>query len=132
MTLNAILKCNGTEITEHGRKLSLSYRMPFNDIELAAGNLRRYRKPTMPSLTVNWTYLPDKSTRTVDLREGRNFLFTLSTTRALVNVLIQEEREGEWTPYTCRIVVYSESLIRTDFESQCKYYNVNMQLEVVR
>lgn len=131
MTINAILKCNDTEITEHGRKLSNSYRMEFSDVELAAGNLRRYRKPTYPRFSFSWSYLPDKSTRTADLREGRDFLYNAIKTASTITVMIQEERQGQWETYTCLPTSYSENLIRNDMISQCKYFDVSLELTAI-
>lgn len=131
MTINAILKCNGTEITEHGRKLTNSYRMEFKDVELAAGSLKRYRKPSYPRFSVSWNYLPDKSTNTADLRAGRDFIYNMVKTASLVTVMIQEERQGEWKTYDCLVSSYSENLIRNDMISQCKYFDVSLELSAI-
>ena len=45
MALNALIKINGTEITEHGRTFSSALLFDNNDTELASGNMRRFYKP---------------------------------------------------------------------------------------
>lgn len=131
MTINALIKINNTEITEHNRKISLSKQLMNSDIELASGSIKRFYKNPKNSYTINWTYLPDKSTQTIDSRAGRNFLHDLVTTGSTVSLSIQDENKDDWKYYTCFISAYSETLLRNVFQTQCKYYDVSMTLEVL-
>ena len=42
MDLYKLLTINGTEVTEHGRKVKINEEISANDIDLASGHRRRY------------------------------------------------------------------------------------------
>ena len=42
MYLYKLLTINGTEVTEHGRKIKIDEEIAANDIDLASGHRRRY------------------------------------------------------------------------------------------
>jgi hypothetical protein len=129
MTINGLIKINGTEITEHNRKISINFDYLNNDLELASGSIKRFYKMPSKTINLNWSYLPDKPTKTVDLRVGRDFLHSLVTAGSTVTLLIQEDEQDEWQSYTCLIATYSETLLKNVIDSQCKYYDVSMALE---
>lgn len=131
MTINNLIKINGTEITEHNRTFSDNAVLSNVDVELASGNTRRYYKPPRRSFSFAWTYLPDKSTKTADLRVGRDFLYTLVTSGSLVTLSIQQDRKDEWKNYTCYITSYNESMLKNVLQSQCRYFDVNLVLEEI-
>jgi hypothetical protein len=52
---------NGTEVTEHNRKLSISEQISANDVDLASGHRRRYfttNKKQLASMQVCVSALP--------------------------------------------------------------------------
>ena len=131
MTLNALLKINDTEITEHNRRFSTSPIYQNVDLTIASGSMRRFYKPTKKSFSLSWSYLPDKAAKTVDLRVGRDFIYTLVTSGSLVTLSIQDNREDEWNNYNCLITSYNESLLKNVIQSQCRYFDVDMILEEI-
>lgn len=131
MSINAIISCNGTELTEHNRRISIVPVMQFTDFELASGAFRRYRKPSFPKFSLSWSYLPDKSERTADLRVGRDFIYQMARANALVTVSVQENIQDEWQNYSCMVTSYSENVLRNDMISQCKYFDVSLELTAV-
>lgn len=131
MTINALLKINNTEITEHNRKFSDSLVYKNTDLTIASGSLRRFYKPAKKSFNLSWSYLPDKSAKTVDSRVGRDFLYSLVTAGSLVTFDIQENKKDEWITYTCLISNYNESLLKNVIQSQCRYFDVDMTLEEI-
>ena len=129
MALNALIKINGTEITEHGRTFSSALLFDNNDTELASGNMRRFYKPKKNSFDFSWTYLPNKASATADERVGRDFLHTLVNTGAIVILSVQGDQKNIWNDYNCLITSYSENMIKNVLQSQCRYYDVTMTLE---
>ena len=131
MDINALVVLNGVEISEQSRTLATSHRVENTDIELASGNFRRYSKPVMPIFDLSWTYLPNASSMTIDLRAGRDYLFSLISAGSLIKARIQSDGYLLWKEYQCIVSSYSEDLLRNDLTNQCRYYSVQMQLTVV-
>jgi len=131
MALNALITFNGTEITEHGRTYNDSIVMNNNDIELANGISKRFYKPAKKSFKFSWFYLPDKSTVTLDSRVGRDFIYNVCSTRALISLGIQDSHIDDFNIYSCFVSDYSETLIKNSLQTQCRYYNVSLSLESV-
>jgi hypothetical protein len=131
MTLNALIKINGTEITEHNRRITTTPTYLNVDLNLASGSFRRFYKPKRASFSLSWTYLPDKAAKTVDSRVGRDFLYSLVTGGSLVTLSIQDNKKDEWNNYTCIVSSYSENMLKNVIQSQCRYFDVDMTLEEV-
>lgn len=129
MTLNPLIKINGTEITEHGRTFSSSPLFVNYDSELASGNTRRYYGPVKTSFNFSWMYLPNASSKTVDGRAARDFLYSLMTAGSLVSLSIQNNEKDEWNVYNCLVSSYNESMLKNVIQSQCRYFDVSMVLE---
>jgi hypothetical protein len=129
MALNALIKINGTEITEHNRTFSSSLIFDNNDTELASGNMRRFYKPKKNSFNFDWSYLPNKAAKTVDERVGRDFLHSLVNAGAVVVLSVQSDEKDVWNDYNCLITSYSENMTKNVLQSQCRYYDVTMTLE---
>lgn len=131
MTLNALIKINNTEITEHNRTFSDSPIYQNTDISIASGSMKRFYKPAKNSFSFSWKYLPDKAAKTVDTRVGRDFLYSLVTAGSLVTLSIQNDRKDEWNNYTCLLSSYNETMLKNVIQSQCRYFDVDMVLEEI-
>ena len=131
MDINALLVLNGVEITEQTRKLATSHRVENNDLDLASGHIRRYAKPAMPIFDINWTYIPNASSMTIDLRAGRDYIYSLVSAGSLITARIQSDGYLLWKEYQCIVSSYNERLIRNDLTNQCRYYDMQLQLTVV-
>ena len=129
MSLNALVKINGTEITEHNRRISAINSYDNTDMQLSSGSTRRFYKPSKRVFTLNWSYLPDKAEKTVDSRAGRDFIHSLITGGSLVTLLIQEDAKDNWEEYTCIVSSYNEDMLKNVLQSQCRYYDVSITLE---
>lgn len=129
MSLNALIKINGTEITEHNRKISISTSYDNNDIQLSSGSNRRFYKPSRRSFTLNWSYLPDKAAKTVDSRAGRDYINYLINNGSLVTLSIQEDLKDIWEEYTCVVSSYSENMLKNVLQSQCRYYDISITMD---
>lgn len=123
-----LLSINGNEITEHNRKISSSIEQSGSDVELSRGKLRRYIRKNKRTFSLNFTYLPNNTDKTVDGRRGRDYLNSLSNTRGAVTVSIKISPESGFETYTCFINSYSERLVRRDISSGCNYYDVSIEL----
>ena len=129
MSINALVKINGTEVTEHNRKISMVNSYSNTDMQLSSGSTRRFYKPSKRVFTFNWSYLPNKSEKTVDLRDGRDFIHSLATSGSLVTLLIQEYAKDNWEEYTCIVSSYTEDMLKNVLQSQCRYYDINLIME---
>lgn len=127
MSIHKLLSINSTEITEHNRKISVAEQIAGNDIDLASGHRRRYYSRNKKQFLLNWSYLPSQQSKTVDGRVGRDFLYSLANGSAVATVLI-ELSPGEYETFDCYIESYSESLLRREYETQCSYYDVSLNL----
>lgn len=127
MSIHKLLSINSTEITEHNRKISVAEQIAGNDIDLASGHRRRYYSRNKKQFSLNWSYLPSQQSKTVDGRVGRDFLYSLANGSAVATVLI-ELSPGEYETFDCYIESYSESLLRREYETQCSYYDVSLNL----
>lgn len=131
MDINAIIKLNGTEITEQSRKLASNFRTDNSDFELASGASRRYLRPTYPIFDLTWSYIPNISSMALDARAARDFLWSLTTTGSLISMDIQSDGYQMWRSYSCLITNYNEDLLRNDLTNKCRYYSLTMQLTAV-
>ena len=129
MSLNSLIKLNGIEITEHGRKMSNNISFENIDIELASGDKRRFYKDTDRIFQFSWTYLPDKSNMSADGKAARDYIKSIVESGANVVLEIKENRDIEWKTYSCLIVEYSETLLKHVLQSQCRYYDLSLSLE---
>jgi len=129
MDTNSLFKINGTLITEHGRKLSISEEIAANDVDLASGLRRRFFTTNKKSFQISWSYLPDKVDKSVDSKAGRTFLFNLANTSSTASVQVELEPNAGLTEYICYLDSYSESVIRRDLKTGCTYYDVSLTLK---
>lgn len=128
MSIYKLLTIDGTEITEHGRTLSIAEEIAANDVDLASGHRRRYYSKNKQKFSLSWKYLPDLQNATADGRVGRNYLSNLANTRVTVTVGIELTPGGGFTEYECFIESYSESIERRHLDTKCSYYNVELSL----
>lgn len=122
------LSLNGTEITVGSARHSGSEQLNVSDIETASGRIKRYHKKNKRSLTVSYEYLPSNSDKTVDGREGRDFIYNLAVSAPQVSVSYKDEPTGTSVSYTGFIDSYTESIIRRDPVGQCVYYRVDFEI----
>lgn len=128
MSISNLMTINGTEVTEHNRKFSMSEQISANEVDLASGHRRRYYTTNKKQFSLTWSYLPDLVAKTVDNRSARNFLFGIVNTSAFATVGIELEPGAGFTEYNCYVDSYSESLIRRDLTTGCTYYDVSLTL----
>lgn len=128
MSIQHIITMNGSEITEHNRKLSISEELSVSDIELSNGSRRRFYRNNKKTFNLNWSYLPSLEAKTVDSRKGQVFLSNLANTMSNVLITIQTDPGGVYEGIYCFIDSYSENLLRRDYATQCAYYDVSMTL----
>lgn len=128
-TLTHLVKLNGFEITEHGRKFDGGTAISVNDIELMNGNKKRYIRNNKNIYNFNFSYLPSLQTHTIDGRRGRDYLYSIATAPASVSLSIQLSPEKPFYTTTAYVESYSETLIRRDLTTQCSYYDVTISFK---
>lgn len=129
MSINALIKLNGIEITEHGRTYSRNSNFENYDLELASGHTRRFYKEVDGIFNFSWRYLPDKTSSTIDGRASRNYINSIVESGANVLLEIKETHDGEFAVYECMITEYTEVMLRNHLQSQCRYYDVSLNME---
>jgi len=128
LSLNQLIKINGTLITEHNRSFSDGSSFQNIDIELANGNLKRYYKTPRLIFNLSWRFCPDKASMSVDGQASRDFIYNACIDNTNIILSIQRDRNSEWRDYTCMMNDYSESLVRIDMASQTKFYDISISL----
>lgn len=123
------LSLNGTEITVGSGKISSSEVLNVNDIETASGRIRRYNRQNKKSVSVSYDYIASNSDKTVDGRQGRDFIFNLAVSSPRVLVSYKDDPTGLINEYYGFINNYSESIIRRDIPTQCTYYQLSFEIE---
>ena len=129
--LAVFITLNGTEVTNHGRTVTLSEMVNTSDVETASGRLRRFYQPNKKSVSLTFTYLPNTSEKTADGRVGRDFLEGLARTAPKVLVNYKDVPTGLNKEFYGFITSYTESIVRRDLPTQCTYYDVQFSIEEV-
>lgn len=123
-----LILLNGEEITEHNRIFDGGYKINSVDLDLANGNKRRFIKNNKNVYNLNFRYLPDKHTKTIDGRKARDFLFNLAKTPSSATLSIKLDPNEPFYNTTVYVDSYTEMLIRRDIPNQCAYYDVSISL----
>lgn len=123
-----LILLNGEEITEHNRIFDGGYKINSIDLDLANGNKRRFIKNNKNVYNLNFRYLPDKHTKTIDGRKARDFLFNLAKTPSSATLSIKLDPNEPFYNTTVYVDSYTEMLIRRDIPNQCAYYDVSISL----
>lgn len=128
-SLLAFFSINGSEMTEGSRKYSSSEFQQVNDIETARGRIRRFYKPNKKIMNISYSYLPSSSDKTVDGKQGRDFIENLANNNPVVFVEYQDDPSGPARSFYGFITSYQETLLRRDLPEQCSYYTVDLVIE---
>lgn len=120
---------NGTEITEHNRKYSRSEFAQVSDVETVSGRIRRFYHKNKRNLNFSFSYLPSSSEKTVDGREGRDFIENLARTSPFITISYIDQPDGLLNTFDAYINNYNEKIIRKDYETQCIYYDISFDIE---
>lgn len=124
-----LIKIAGQEITEHNRRISMSVNQSGSDIELARGIVKKYSKRNKKNFSISFSYLPTSNEKTVDGRNGRDYLLNVFKQQNPVEVKIKLDPKEDYSTYICFFNSYSEKLIRRDISNGCAYYDVSIELE---
>lgn len=128
VSLNQLIKLNGTLITEHNRTFADAIQMQNVDLELANGTLKRYYKPSKLNFNFSWKFCPDKASMSVDGKAARDFIYNACMDNTNILLSIQKDRNSEWLDYVCMMNEYAESLVRIDIANQTKFYDISISL----
>jgi len=124
--MDRLLVIDGDEITSHNRDFSISETQTSVDQVLLTGSKRRFVKDSKKTFSLNFKYLPDKDSITVDSRSGRNTLLALADKRSSSTLEVETEPGAGLVSYEVYLENYSEKAVRRDFNSQCIYYDIQM------
>ena len=135
-----LLLLDNKSLTNQTRTFAINATPKFIENENWQGNVSRYYKNTAASkgakrtFNLDWSFIPNESSFTVDLRESRNFLKEIAQDSDVHSLTIINQDVNGITPYTeddidVFITSYSENLIRRDLSSESYYFSCNMVLE---
>ena len=135
-----LLLLDNKPLTNQTRTFAINATPKFIENENWQGNISRYYKNTAASkgakrtFNLDWSFIPNESSFTVDLRESRNFLKQIAQDSDVHTLTIINQDVNGLTPYTeddidVFITRYSETLIRRDLPSESYYFSCNMVLE---
>jgi hypothetical protein len=123
------LSLNGSEITVGASSFRRTSVLNVNDITTDSGRIKRYYKKNKRSLSVSYSYIASSSEKTVDGREGRDFIFNLAMNSPRVLVNYKDDPTGVDNEFYGFITNYRDSIIRRDIITQCTYYSVDFEIE---
>jgi len=135
-----LLLLDNKALTNQTRSFAISAAPKFIENENWQGNISRYYKNTSAlkgakrTFSIDWSFIPNESNFTVDLRESRNFLKKIAQDSDVHTLTIINQDINGITPYTeddidVFITSYSETLIRRDLSSESYYFSCNIVLE---
>ena len=135
-----LLLLDNKSLTNQTRTFAINATPKFIENENWQGNVSRYYKNTAASkgakrtFNLDWSFIPNEASFTVDSRESRNFLKQIAQDSDVHSLTIINQDVNGVTPYTeddidVFITSYSETLIRRDLSSESYYFSCNMVLE---
>jgi hypothetical protein len=140
--IRALLILDGKPLTNQTRTFDYSVTPLFVENINWAGDSSRYYKNNAANssgkrtFNIKWSFIPNYSNKTVDYRESRNYLKTVSMDPDVHTLTIINQDENGVTPYTEENVTvfvstFSENLIRRDLVDDVYYFDCSMTLEEV-
>jgi hypothetical protein len=140
--IRALLMLDGKPLTNQSRTLDSSVAPLYIENTNWSGDSSRYYKNNAAgsaakrTFNINWSFIPNYSDRTVDYKEGRNYIKSLSMDADTHTLTIINQDEDGVTPYTEEQITvfisnFSENLIRRDLVDDVYYFSCAMTLEEV-
>lgn len=129
MSYISLLSINGTEITDHNRRYSMSQFQQVSDVETVSGRVKRFYKNNKNIMKITFSYLPSLASQTSDNKAGRDFIHNLALNSPKVTVSYKDEPSGTTKIFTGFINDYSETIVRRDLAIQCIYYDIDLSIE---
>jgi len=123
------LSLNGSELTVGSVAYSLTEQINTNDIETVSGRMKRYHRKNSRILSVSYSYIASSSSKTIDGRQGRDFIYNLAISSPRVLINYKDDPTGSVNEFYGFISNYRESIIRREIASQCIYYSLDFELE---
>lgn len=122
------LSINNTEITLGSATFSFTENLNVSDLEMASGKIKRFYRKNKISFNVSYSYIASSSEKTVDAREGRDFIYNLALNSPYVYVSYKDQPTGSDVEFYGFIDSYNDSIIRRDIKNQCIYYELSFDI----
>lgn len=140
--IRSLLMIDGKPLTNQSRTLDSSAAPLYIENIKWSGDSSRYYKnnaagsASKRTFNINWSFIPNYSYKTVDLRESRNYIKAISMDADTHTLTIINQDEDGITPYTEENITvfvsnFSENLIRRDLVDDVYYFSCAMTLEEV-
>jgi len=140
--IRTLLMLDGIPLTNQNRQFDVAVSPIYVENINWQGDTSRYYKNTNSNsgakrtFNLQWRFIPNYETKTVDLRASRNFIRKKSKDGDVHTLTILKQDENGITPYTeenvdVLITNYSENLIRRDLIDDVYYFDCSMSLEEV-
>lgn len=128
MAFPSLLVIGGLEITDDGRTISTDQDKRVVDIELANGNIKRYKKAYKRKCSLSWTWMPGNSNVCSDKKGGRDALFYIVSNADPVICQLRYS-DTDIITMTAFVEGYTEECLRRDFVTGTSYWNIKMSLK---
>jgi len=127
--LLALLSINSAEITEGARTYSNSSFQVVSDVETVSGRIKRFYKKSKNVMSISFSYIASNSDKTVDGKEGRDYIYNLAMNSPYVSVSYKDQPDQPIKSFYGYISSYTESIKRRDLQNQCIYYELSFSIE---
>lgn len=128
-SLLSFFSLNYAEITEGNRSYNSSFVQNVSDVETIGGRIKRFYKNNKRSMSLSFRYIPSNSDKTIDGREGRDYIYNLAMNSPLVFVEYKDMPDLPKKNFYGYISSYQETIVRRDLNSQCTYYDIDFTIE---
>ena len=127
MAFPSLLVIGGVEITDDGRTSSTDQEKRVVDVELANGNIKRYKKAYKRKASLSWDWMPGLASICSDKKGGRDALFAVVNN---IDPVICQLRYTTTDIVTMTAFVdnYSETCIRRDYVTGTTYWQIKLDL----
>lgn len=126
----AAIWIDNVQLTDQGRSsVSRARDERSTTVELANGTKKRYVKAVKHKFSMNWSYLPDDSTCTIDGYAARTEMINLFGDQSSSHLLRFFYKNGSYEDLTVFVNSYSEELIKRDPSSGVFIWSVSVEFE---
>lgn len=140
--IRSLLLINGKALTNQTRTFDTSAAPVFVENINWAGDSSRYYKNSASgagakrTFNIRWSFIPNFQSKTVDLRESRDYIRQIANDPDVHTLTIIKQDENGLTPYTEEnisvfVSSFSENLIRRDLIDGVYYFDCTLALEEV-
>jgi len=128
MAYPALIKLEGSALTDQGRTYTSEREERIVDHELASGKIVKYIKAVKWNWTISWQWLPKLAAETFDNNQARDFIKGEADDGKIKTLEVVWSDSSSDT-FAVFIQGYNEEIQRRDYVSDTIFYNVDLELK---